>query len=353
MQYRTLGTPELNVSAIGFGGWPMGGSNYGAVDDDGAANAIHAALDAGINLFDTAAGYGLGHSEQVLGTALGARRADVIVVTKTGLSWEPTSDAEPRHRRTSLGGPGQYVRDSRPATIRAQCDESLANLGTDYLDIYLIHWPDFETPIEDTMRALETLVAEGKVRHLGVSNFTTDLLDAARAVHPLVTNQIGYHMLDRRKEDEIIPYCRANGIGIMAYGSLAHGMLAGAFTPSTTLDADDWRASGYAFGLPLFHADHLALNLTAVSRIRALAEGAGLSLPQLALAWVLREPTVSTALVGCRNPAEVAAAVAVTTVDVPAAVLVEADAIAHEAYQRMRRDELSVTDVGPVRRKAG
>ncbi len=339
MKYRTLGTPELNVSAIGFGGWPMGGSNYGAVDDDGATHAIHAAVDAGINLFDTAAGYGLGHSEQVLGKALGTRRADVIVVTKTGISWDPTTE--------------RYVRDSRPATIRAQCDESLANLGTDYLDIYLIHWPDFDTPIEDTMRALEKLVAEGKVRHVGVSNFTTDLLDAARALHPLVTNQIGYHMLDRRKEDEIIPYCRTNGIGIMAYGSLAHGVLAGAFTPSTTFDADDWRATGYAFGLPLFHGDHMALNLTAVDRIRALAERAGLSLPQLALAWVLREPAVSTALVGCRNPAEVAAAVAVTTVDVPATVLVEADAIAHEAYRRMRHDEQPFTDVGPLRRKAG
>ena len=204
MQYRTLGDHGPQVSALGFGCWPMGGSRYGSTDDGEEISAVQRALDAGVTLFDTAAGYGIGHSESVLGRALKDKWNDVVVVTKTGIVWE-----EER---------GVFVRDSRPASIRVQCEESLRVLGADRIDVYLIHWPDPDTPIDETMREMERLRAEGKIGYVGVSNFSTVQMDQAREVLPIVANQVGYHMLDRRHADNIIPYCADHGIGVMAYG---------------------------------------------------------------------------------------------------------------------------------------
>ena len=337
MNYRPLGTPELQVSAIGFGGWPMSGLFYGPAQDDAALRALQRALDVGINLFDTAAGYGVGHSEQLMGKALAGHRDDVIIVTKGGNIYDPEIK--------------YYARDSRYETILANCDESLRNLGTDYVDLYLVHWPDYDTPIEEPMRAFDALRAQGKIRFGGVSNFTPDLLEGALAAHPIVADQLGYHMLDRRHGEAIIPYCREHGLGVMAYGSLAHGMLTGAFTAETRFDDDDWRIrTGHAFGLPLFLGDHFAANVAAVDRLKPLARRAGVTLPQLALRWVLREPAVTTALVGCRNPEEVDAAVAALEADIPDDAMREADAITAEAYQRMLLEVLPWETVGPVRR---
>ncbi|MBM4436533.1 MAG: aldo/keto reductase [Actinobacteria bacterium] len=333
MQYRLMSTDALKPSVIGFGGWPMGGTQYGATRDDEVTRAIQRALDAGVNLFDTAAGYGLGHSEELLGRALGGRWHAAIVVTKCGISY----DAEAKVFRS----------DSRPASIQAACEASLRRLGTERIDIFMIHWPDYATPIDATMRALESLVQAGKIRFVGVSNFSPEWMTAARAVHPIVTNQVGYHMFDRRREVDVIPYCRTHAIGIMAYGSLAHGVLTGALSPATVFATNDWRSGGYAFGLPLFHPDHFAPNLAAVDRLRALATKAGLTLPQLALRWVLREAAVSVALVGCRTADEVDAAVAAANATVGDELLAEADAITEEAYLRMRRDERPSEDVGP------
>ena len=336
MKARTLGHPDLKVSVLGFGGWPMGGTQYGATRDDQEVDAIHAALDAGITLFDTAAGYGLGHSEELMGRALNGHWADVVVVTKCGIVFDHDANV--------------FRRDSRGATITAACVDSLRRLGADHIDVFLIHWPDFDTPIEETMRAMEQLVETGKVRFVGVSNFSPDLLDQARAVFPIVTDQVGYHLLDRRREADVIPYCRASGVGIMAYGSLAHGVLSGAFGPETTFAETDWRHAGYAFGLPLFHPDHFSANLEAVESLRPLADSAGLSLPQLAIRWVLREPAVATALVGFRNAEEVRSGVAAIEAEVPNELLERASAITKPAYERMGRDELPFERIGPRRR---
>ena len=157
--------------------------------------------------------------------------------------------------------------------------------------------------MDETMRAMEDLKDEGKIGHVGVSNFSTALMDQALVVSPIVANQVGYHMLDRRHADEIIPYCAANGIGVMAYGSLAHGVLTGAFKPDHRFEEGDWRKAGDAFGLPLFHPDYLPETLEAVDEVTAAAEQVGLTTPQLALRWVLDEPAISTALIGFRTPA--------------------------------------------------
>ena len=338
MQYRQLGDTGPEVSALGFGGWPMGGARYGSIDNDQATAAIGRALDLGVTLFDTAVAYGLGTSESLMGNALQGHWDDIVVVTKTGIVPSPDD-------------PDVFLRDGRAETIKAQCEFSLKVLGADHINVYLIHWPDYETPMDETMRAMEDLKDEGKIGHVGVSNFSTTLMDEALAVSPIVANQVGYHMLDRRHADEIIPYCAANGIGVMAYGSLAHGVLTGAFKPDHRFEEGDWRKAGDAFGLPLFHPDYLPETLEAVDEVTAAAEQVGLTTPQLALRWVLDEPAISTALIGFRTPAEVDAAVAALEADLPEGLMTGPNTATFEAYQRLlAAGEPTTRNVGPSRR---
>jgi aryl-alcohol dehydrogenase-like predicted oxidoreductase len=276
---------------IGFGCWPMGGTQYGPVDDTEEVGAVERALDRGITLFDTAAGYGLGHAEEVLGRALGRRRGEAIVVTKGGLVWAPETNG--------------FRRDSSRASLLAEVDASLRRLGTEYLDLYLIHWPDLATPWDEAMAALEELRRAGKARFVGVSNFQAAQIRACRSLAPLITNQVGYNLFDRRWEQEVFTTCWELGIGIMAYGSLCHGLLTGAWAPGATFVDWDWRSRGAAFGQKLFEGENFLRNLEVVERLKAFARARDTTLPRLALAWVLSNPAVSTALVGFRTPAEV------------------------------------------------
>ncbi len=314
----------------------MGGARYGSRNDDDALASVQRALDQGITLFDTALAYGVGHSESLMGRALQGHWDEVVLVTKTGIVPNERADA--------------FFRDSRPHVLREQCEASLRELGTDRIDVYLIHWPDPDTPIDETMRAMEELQNAGKIGHVGVSNYSTAQMNEARAVTTLVANQVGYHMLDRRKQDEIIPYCARHDIGVMAYGSLAHGVLTGTFSADPQFDDDDWRKSGQAFGLPLFDPAFLPDTLEAVDEVTDAAARVHLTTAQLALRWVLEEPAVSTALVGFRTPAEVDAAVAAVQADVPADVMASADSAAQTAYARLRAAELPISEVGPLRR---
>lgn len=298
MDRRAWGDSGLTTAPIGFGTWPIGGTavkeGYGGVDDAEAIAAIRRAIDLGVDLFDTAPAYGLGRAEQVLAEALGPRRKEVIVVTKCGIPW---SDEE-----------GKFGRNATYDHIIASAEESLRNLRSDYIDILLIHWPDVNTPAAETMRALNDLRAAGKIRHAGVSNFSNEQLADCLQHGPLVCNQVGYNLFDRRREAETFPFCREHGIGIMAYGPLAHGLLTGTFTRETTFGERDWRATGKAFGLPIFERDNLVKNVAVVDELKAFAEGRGHTVAQLALAWVLRHPAVSIALVGARKADEIATA---------------------------------------------
>ncbi len=291
MQYRTMGASDLEVSAIGFGCWEMGGNQYGAVDDREETRAVHRAIDLGVTLFDTAAVYGHGHSEEVLGKALGDRRKEVVLVTKGGLKWDV------------VGGPTR--RDDSYASLLEDMDSSLRRLGTDYVDLYLIHWPDGTTPIEEMMRALNDLLAAGKARYVGVSNFSAAQLREARQYAPLCANQVGYNLFDRRWEREMFPTAHELSIGVMAYGPMAHGLLTGAFTTETTFVEWDWRSRGTAFGQALFTAENFPRNLEVVERLKAVAARLGTTLPKLAIAWVLQHPAVSVALAGIRKPEEI------------------------------------------------
>ena len=293
MECRGFGRTGLAVSVIGFGSWPMsGGERYGAIEDTEAIRAIHRALDAGVNCVDTAPAYGFGHAEEVVGQALHGRRERVILVTKCGLAWDPGNPA--------------IRRDTAPASLKRGVDISLRRLGTDVIDVYLIHWPNSETPVEEAFAAMDDIVRAGKVRFVGVSNFTVAQMEACMRVRRIDVVQVGYHLFDRRMEREVFPYCARHGIGVMGYGPLGHGLLTGTFTAETRFAEPDWRAKGVAFGQPIFTAENLPRNVAVVERLRReVAEPLGVPMSQLALAWVLRNPVVSTALVGARTPAEV------------------------------------------------
>ncbi|MCH7800897.1 MAG: aldo/keto reductase [Chloroflexi bacterium] len=291
MEYRNFGDSDLKTSVIGFGGWPMGKGHYGSFDEDEVVRAIHSAIDNGITLFDTAAVYGWGEGEKLLGKALKGRRDEVVLVSKGGLSWDEPGAASQR--------------DSSKEHLTRGLEESLRNLQTDYLDLYLIHWPDESRPYSEPMEAFAEFQSQGKIRYGGVSNFNPSMMQESRDTFKIVTDQVGYHLFDFRPEAEIMPFCRENGMGIMAYGSLAHGLLTGTMTPDTKFEDDDWRRNLMAFGQPLFKGDTFLENLQKVDALKEIAASKDMSIAQLALSWVISEPVVSVALVGTRTPAEI------------------------------------------------
>jgi aryl-alcohol dehydrogenase-like predicted oxidoreductase len=324
MRYRRFGQTGLEVSAIGFGCWPMAGDRYGSIEETEAVAAVRRALELGVNCFDTAPAYGSGHSEEMLARALGERRREIILVTKCGIT-----PAQP-------GRPGANRNGTRDG-IFADIEASLKRLNTDYTDVLLVHWPDPNTPFGDTMRALDEVVRSGKARFVGVSNFTVSQIEECMKVRRVDVVQVGYHVFDRRQEYEMFPYCEQHGIGVMGYGSLAHGLLSGAFTHATSFDANDWRAGGIAFGQPIFRGDNFRTNIdVAESLKREIAEPRQLPLSQIALAWALGNPAVSTALVGTRTPAEVEANLAGAELELSAAERARIEAIAAAAAGRIR-----------------
>lgn len=322
MRYRPFGRTGLEVSTLGFGSWPMSGDRYGAIEDEEATAAVRRSLEVGVTCFDTAPAYGNGHSEEVLGRALGARRKDVVLVTKCGSYLPP--------------GAKFNLRDSSRANILREIEASLQRLGTDWVDLLLIHWPDGDRPFAEAMGALDEVVKSGKARFVGVSNFTVEQLEACMAVRRVDVVQVGYHIFDRRQERALFPHCAEHGIGVMGYGSLGHGLLSGGFSPDTTFDPNDWRAGGIAFGQPLFRGENLRQNVAVAERIkREVAEPRGVPLSQIALAWVLRNPVVSTALVGARTPAEVDANLAGAELELTEGELALIDEIARGAAGRV------------------
>ncbi|HUX87592.1 MAG TPA: aldo/keto reductase [Chloroflexota bacterium] len=320
MEYRRMGKSDLIVSAVGFGCWEMGGS-YGDIDNQEVTTAIRRALELGVTLYDTARGYGAGRSEEILGRALGADRNNVIVVTKCALPTRP----EQKSRR-----------DARYDSIMKDVELSLQSLGTDYIDLLLVHWPDVETPIPESMRALNDLRGAGKVRHVGVSNFSAAQLREGKQFAPLIANQVGYNLFDRRWEYEMFPTAEELGIGIMAYGPLAHGLLTGTFTAETAFGGNDWRARGLVFGQALFTPENLPKNVEVVDRLKRFAAKRGITLPRLALAWVLSNPQVSVALSGTRRPSEIEENVEALTIKLTAEDKAELATIMQDAAGQVK-----------------
>ena len=294
MRKRMFGNSGLETSVIGYGGWPMGRGMYGDFDDDEAIRAARASYEKGVTLFDTAAVYGWGYGENLMGKALKGIRENVVLVTKGAREW--VRDNPDRRSAT--------VSDSDPKRLLTSIDESLKRLQTDYIDLFLIHWPDHNRAFSEPMDALEKAKAAGKIRYTGVSNFSVEMMAESRDSSPIVTNQIGYHIFDRRPEAEVMPFVKENGMGIMAYGSLSHGLLTGTWDADKTFSEDDWRRGGANFGINSWGPENLAANIAVVEKLKVIAADHGKTIPQLAIAWVLANETVSVALAGSVTPGE-------------------------------------------------
>jgi aryl-alcohol dehydrogenase-like predicted oxidoreductase len=315
MDFRPCGQTDLNVSAIGFGCWEIGGT-YGHIDEVQFQRAVHAAIEAGITCFDSAEAYGMGVSEEALARALGHRRSDVVIATKFGVGY----DEMPNRR------------DSSRSRVFVSIDKSLQRLRTDHIDIYLVHWPDPNTPLEETVAALDEVVRQGKVRYIGVSNFRPAQIEETMRLRRVDVVQYAWNMFDRRMQAEIFPYCAAQQIGVMAYGSLAYGMLSGAFHAGMQFEESDWRSKGGIVGnlnlfRTLFGREDFPRNLAAVEELKRLAAKYGKTLPQFALRWTLSNPVIGTALVGFRTPAEVTENLGALGWDISTADMAEIDAI--------------------------
>jgi len=311
MRHVRLGQTDLQVSAIAFGTWAFGG-DWGTADLEEGQDAIHYALDLGINFFDTAQGYGFGAAEELLGDALRQRadREDVIIATKGGLRMDGD----------------RLVRDASRAWLRRGVVSSLRHLDTDYIDVYQVHWPDLHTSPEETAEALEELVAEGKIRHVGVSNYDADQMQALGRFGRVETLQPPYHLFRREIEETVLPYTAAHDIGVLVYGPLAHGLLSGRMTESTTFDADDWRSHS-----PDFTGETFRRNLAVVEQLKRLALQRDITLPQLAVAWTLANPTVDVAIVGARRPAQLSETAAAADITLSEPELKEIDEILTDA----------------------
>ena len=297
MEYRKFGPTDLTTSVLGFGCYEYGEKHYSWGEEHivRMTATVNRAIDLGITCFHTAPHYGGGDSELMLGRALGPRRKDVVVVTMCGLGWEGSEVDRPKRR------------DGRRESILPLVDQSLQRLQTDYIDVLQVHAPDVNTPFEETMGALDSVVQQGKVRAVGVSNFTLDQLKECEATRRIDVVQYDFNMFDRRRELEMFPHCQQQGIGIMTWASMGFGLLAGNFTEQLTKFGDnDYRGRG---GSPewdggMLDLEHRQRNVQVIEDLKPIAASRGKTMPQLALRWILSHPAVSVALVGTLNVQE-------------------------------------------------
>ncbi len=291
MKTRKLGWTELKLSTIGLGTWAIGGGkwkfSWGPQDDRESVSAIQRALELGINWIDTAAVYGLGHSEEIVGKAIKGLRRKPIIATKCSRVWDTNGNIFSRLRKES---------------IRSEIEASLKRLKTEVIDLYQIHWPEPDEDIEEAWGTMGDLMKEGKICYAGVSNFSLEQLRRIQAMHPVASLQPPYSMLERNIEKEVLEYCSANNIGVIVYSPMQKGLLTGKITRGrvANLPEDDHRRRD-----PRFHEPELSANLELVEGLRPIAEKSGRTVAQLALAWVLRRPEVTAAIVGARRPVQI------------------------------------------------
>ncbi|QAT89226.1 aldo/keto reductase family oxidoreductase [Corallococcus coralloides] len=292
MQKRRLGNSDMELTALGFGAWAIGGGGWafawGAQDDAQSIEAIQRALDSGINWVDTAAVYGLGHSEDVVARALKGRDKRPYVFTKCGMVWNEQ---------------GKVSRRLRADSVRRECEASLRRLKVDAIDLYQVHWPvEDGAELEEGWTALAELQRQGKVRWLGVSNFNVSQLEQVRGIAPVTSLQPPYSLIHRDIEDDLLPYCQTQGLGVIVYSPMASGLLTGAMTRERILAMpdDDWRRGSEDFQEP-----KLSHHLSLVERMREVGARHGRSPAEVALAWTLRGPAVTAAIVGARSAKQV------------------------------------------------
>jgi aryl-alcohol dehydrogenase-like predicted oxidoreductase len=290
MHTRTLGNSDLNITPVGFGAWAIGGAGYdfgwGAQEDADSIAAIHRALELGVNWIDTAAVYGIGHSEEVVARALKTWKGPrPYIFTKCAMRWDAQGRVSKLHKRDS---------------ILKECDDSLRRLQTDVIDLYQIHWPpeDNGPDVEESWQAMADLQQQGKVRWVGVSNYSVDQMKRLEKIAPITSDQPPYSLLRRKIEADVLPYCEQRNIGTIIYSPMLSGLLTGAMTKerAANLPADDWRTRN-----PEFREPKLSKNLELVERMRAVGKRHNRTPGEVAIAWTLRLPAVTGAIVGARN----------------------------------------------------
>ena len=300
MKKRLLGKSALPVSPIVLGAWAMGGWMWGGSDKKDSIRAIHASLDLGITSLDTAPIYGFGHSEEVVGEAIKGKRDSYEILTKAGMRWEGTSGEYFFTSNDNDGVQRDIYKYSGRDSLIAECEESLKRLGTDYIDLYQIHWPDHTTPIEEAMEAFRILLEQGKIRAAGVSNYSVEQMERAKSVVELSSNQVPYSMVRREIEEDVLPWCLDNDCGILAYSPLQRGLLTGKITPDYPFAPGDNRPE-----TPHFKINNLIRTNKFLEKIKPLAEEKGKTLSQLVIAWTLCQPGITVALVGARTEEQV------------------------------------------------
>lgn len=301
MIYRQLGDSDIQVPAITFGAWAIGGWWWGASDDQEAIAAIQAGIDAGINCIDTAPMYGFGHSEEVVGQAIRGRRDQVIIATKCGLIWDHVQGEYFFEAEDERGQHPVYRCLTKPS-ILAECDRSLERLGVDVIDLYQCHWPDRTTPIEETMEALLELRDAGKIRAIGVSNFTEEMIEECLEYGPVHSNQPKFSLLSREHLDGVIRFAHSKGIASIVYSPLEQGLLTGKVTMDRKFAPGDYRAEQ-----PWFRPVNRRRVLDVLEEVvQPIADAHNATLGQIAIAWTIHAPGITSALVGARNAKQVA-----------------------------------------------
>lgn len=300
MKYEQLGNSNLEISAITFGAWAAGGWMWGSTDRKDAIDAIRASFDMGVTSIDTAPVYGQGASEEIVGEAIkGIARDRIQILTKFGMRWDLDKGNLAMKSRDNNGKPIDIYKYAGKESVIYECEQSLKRLGTDFIDLYQIHWPDDTTSIEETFDAVARLVEQGKVRHVGVCNYSASQMIEADKVVPIVSNQVPYSMVNRGIEEETLPYCVVNGKAILAYSPLQRGLLTGKIYQGYQFQEGDSRAT-----LRYFQPDFLTKTNTFLDQLKPIAEEHNVTLGQLVLRWTVERPGITVALVGARNAAQ-------------------------------------------------
>ena len=297
MEFRKLGTSDLEISVITFGAWAAGGWMWGGTERSDAVNAIRAACDLGVTSIDTAPVYGQGTSEEIVGEAIkDIPRDKVQILTKYGLRWDTKQGEFYFSSNDNDGNPIDLYKFAGKEGVIRECEDSLRRLRTDYIDLYQIHWADPTTPVQETMEAVAVLIEQGKVRHAGVCNYNVTQMKEAEKHLALVSNQVPYNMVDRRIEEELIPYVLRNNRSILAYSPLQRGLLTGKMKAGYEFAEGDHRK-----GVRYFTDENIMRTNAFLDRIRPLADQKNASLGQVAIRWTVEQPGVTIALVGARN----------------------------------------------------
>ncbi|WP_145857775.1 aldo/keto reductase [Pedobacter suwonensis] len=297
MEYRKIGNSDLELSVITFGAWAAGGWMWGSTDRNDAINAIKASYDLGVTSIDTAPIYGQGDSEEIVGDAIkGISRDKLQVVTKFGMRWDLTKGDFGFKSKNNDGAAIDIYKYAGKESVIYECEQSLKRLGTDYIDLYQIHWPDSTTPISETFEAVSRLIEQGKVRYAGVCNYDVAQLKEADQTLEIISNQIPFSMVNRGVEEETVPYCIGNNKSVLAYSPMERGLLTGKMTADYKFEEGDHRQ-----GNKFFSPESIEKTNAFLAKIKPLADEKNATLSQLVLRWTIERPGITIALVGARN----------------------------------------------------